>query len=402
MREKAAPPPILALVLVTAMSPLALNIFLPSMPSMARDFGVETPDIQPALSLYFLGVAVGQLIYGPLSDRYGRRPVLLAGATVFALTNVYLIFTGGVLGLILGRTAQAFGGCSGMVLTRAIVRDVYDTDQSASAMGYITTAMVVAPALAPALGAYLDVTLGWRSSFMVLAIYAAFAVPAIIFWIGETNRHPLDAISLETIIHNYAWLLRAPVFIAYMLTVTFGAASFFSFVAGAPHAVIDFMGKTPVDYAIYFIGAALAYMAGSFLAGRYAVRIGLHRMLKWGLVLMTIGSIAVLGQLFYGPSLMALFLPVGFASFGSGFVNPAATAGALSVRPQIAGAASGLLGFAPLLLGAVFSEIIGRSFAFGIAPFLIIYAGASTTAALFGLIAIHLEKRLSNISSPAQ
>jgi len=396
MREQSIAPPILALVLATAMSPLALNIFLPSMPSMAEEFGVASTDIQPAVSLYFLGVAFGQLIYGPLSDRFGRRPILLIGAFIFALTNVYMIFTDSVSGLIYGRAAQAFGGCAGMVLTRAIIRDVYDKSRSASALGYITTAMVVAPALAPSAGALLDVNFGWRSSFVFLALYGVLMVPIIYRFIWETNANPLRSIEISGVIRNYGMLLRSGLFWAYMLTISFGASSFYSFVAGGPHAVMEVMGGTPVEYAQYFMWTALSFMGGSFVAGRFAMRMGLERMMYVGLVMIIVGGLAVLGQLVYGPSPLGLFGPVAFASFGSGLVHPPAMAGALSVRPQIAGSASGMLGFTPLILGAFLSEVVGRSFDYGLTPFFIIYAGACTISVLFGWLALRLEKRARN------
>ncbi|MFZ5608008.1 MAG: multidrug effflux MFS transporter [Pseudomonadota bacterium] len=393
MQPRAPRPPIWALVLVTTMSPLALNIFLPSMPSMAKDFAVPTAAIQPALSLYFFGVAIGQLIYGPISDRVGRRPVLLFGTVVFALTNVFLVITPNVEGLIWGRAAQAFGGCSGMVLTRAIVRDVYDKTRAASAMGYITTAMVVAPALAPWLGAMMDVAFGWRASFAFLAVYSALLLPLIARYIGETNISPIPRIDSLSIVRNYGFLLRAPVFRAYLIAISFGAMSFFAFVAGAPHVVEDILGGTPVDYAQYFLLPAGGYMAGSFIAGRYARRLGLHRMLRIGAGLMATGAILVLGQGLWGASYLGLFGPVALVSLGSGLVYPPATAGALSVRPQIAGAASGLLGFSPLFLSTGLSEVIGRSFAFGPWPFFALYAASCLISVLASHYALRLERR---------
>lgn len=360
---------------------------------MAREFGVASTDIQPAVSLYFLGVAFGQLIYGPLSDRYGRRPILLIGAAIFALTNIYMIFTDSVSGLIYGRAAQAFGGCAGMVLTRAIIRDVYDKSRSASALGYITTAMVVAPALAPSAGAILDVNFGWRSSFVFLSFYAVMMIPIIYRFIWETNTNPLHSIEVGVIARNYGTLLKSGLFWAYMLTISFGASSFYSFVAGGPHAVMEVMGGTPIDYAQYFMWTALAFMGGSFVAGRFAMRMGLERMMYVGLVMIIVGGLAVLGQLIYGPSPLALFGPVAFASFGSGLVHPPAMAGALSVRPHIAGSASGMLGFTPLILGAFLSEVVGRSFDYGLTPFFLIYSGACTFSVLFGWLALRLERR---------
>ena len=151
------------------------------------------------------------------------------------------------------------------------------------------------------------------------------------------------------------------------------------------------MGGSSIDYAQYFMWTALSFMGGSFFAGRYAMRIGLQKMMRIGLVLMVLGGLAILGQLIYAPSPLGLFGPVAFASFGSGLVHPSAMAGALSVRPEIAGSASGLLGFSPLILGAFLSETVGRSFEFGLWPFIIIYASACSISAIFGFIALRSE-----------
>ena len=173
MTASGARPPLLILVLATAIGGISLNIFIPSMPGLARYFATDIATVQLTLTLYLAGIAAGQLVYGPLSDHYGRRPLMLAGLGLYAVSALVASLAQSIEVLILGRIAQALGGCAGIVITRAIIRDVYDRDRGASVLGYVTMAMTIAPAMAPVIGGYLDHWVGWRAGLWVLTAYGA-------------------------------------------------------------------------------------------------------------------------------------------------------------------------------------------------------------------------------------
>lgn len=361
---------ILLLVLIAAISPLGINIYLPSMPGMAHSLGVDYAAIQVTLSVYLAAVAVGQLIVGPLSDRYGRRPVLLIGMSMYVVGSVACAFADSIAWVIVGRVVQALGGCTGITLTRTIVRDLYDRDQSASMIGYVTMGMTIAPMVAPALGGFLEVLYGWRASFFFLV---AFAVPVLVLAaarLHETNPYVLarrHQVAGEApppppmgLLASYWWLVRSGKFWGYSLITSFSTGIFFAFVAGAAYVVIEIMGRGPLEYGLYFGLVSLGYMVGNFLSGRYAAKVGPERMMTMGSLLsMASVTVLALGWAAGWHHPITLFLPTAFVAISNGLVLPSAVAGAVSVRPQIAGAASGLAGSLQIGLAAFIAPLVG-------------------------------------------
>ncbi|MBU0723652.1 MAG: multidrug effflux MFS transporter [Alphaproteobacteria bacterium] len=354
-------PPTAILVAVTMTGPLALNIFLPSMPHMVRVFDTDYATIQLTLTLYLAGVAVGQLIYGPLSDKYGRRPVLLAGLALYVVSSVVALIAPSVEFLILGRVVQAVGGCAGMVLTRAIVRDVHGRDRAASVLAYIVMAMAVAPAVSPAIGGYLDAWFGWHATFIAIAVFGAVVLAGAWRWLHETNFQRIESVNLGGMLQAYGRLLRQPVYMGYALSVAFSTGAFFAFIGGAPYVVIEVIHGTPQDYGIYFILVSIGYMSGSFIAGRLTMRYGVDRMIAIGIAISSAGVLALIAGLIFQPfSLVALFGPMGVIAMGNGTSQPSGVSGAVSVDPTLAGSASGLLGFLQMALGGLLTLILGH------------------------------------------
>ena len=354
------PPHIAILIAITAIGPLALNIFIPSIPGLVRVFETDYGTAQLALTLYLIGIACGQLIYGPLSDRFGRRPVLLAGLGVFVAASLVCALAPSIGMLIAGRIAQAVGGCAGMVLSRAIVRDVYERDKAASTLAYITMAMAVAPAVAPALGGFLEVWFGWQASFLLVLGCGA----AVWLWslgsLRETNfrRQPLPGPVGMAI--GYAALLRSPEFLGYALNTAFASAVFFAFLAGAPYIMIDLLKRPPSEYGTLFVLVSAGYALGSFIAARMATRLGARRLVLGG-TLVNLAGVAVMGGLgLLGLfDALAIFLPMCVVAVGNGVSMPSGIAAAISVNPRVAGAASGLLGFLQMSVGAVATVAVG-------------------------------------------
>jgi MFS transporter, DHA1 family, multidrug resistance protein len=353
-------PPYIILVAISAVGPLALNIFVPSMPGLQREFGVSYGVVQLTLTLYIIGMALCQLVYGPMSDRFGRRPVLLAGMALFVVASVWAVFATSMGMLIAARLLQAIGGASGLVLSRAIVRDLYDRDRSASVLGYITMAFVVAPMVAPAIGGLLDQFVGWRAIFVLLALVGAGALAATWRKLPETNRNLAPSIRISGLLAGYKSLLGMPSFLAYALTLGFSSAVFFGFVAGAPYVMVVVLGQTPLDYGLWFMVVSVGYMAGNFLSGRYSQSVGTDRMVAIGNVVTLAAGLVILGAALAGVmSPVMLFVPMLFAALGNGLTIPNATAGAISVNASIVGTAAGLAGFLQMGIGAASAQLVG-------------------------------------------
>jgi len=377
------------LIAVSAVSPLGINMYLPSMPSMARAFGVDFTTIQLTLSLYLAAMAVGQLIVGPLSDRLGRRPVLLIGLLVFVLGSLLCLAAQSVDLLIFGRVVQAIGGCAGITLGRAIVRDLYGGNQVASMIGYVTMGMAVAPMIAPTIGGILEIFYGWRASFVFLAIFGSLALLFAYWQLYETNKNRGSSGSLRHLAYGYLSLFRSRLFWGYTLAASFVSAVFFAFVAGAPYVMIELMGRSPAEYGFYFAIVPSGYLLGNLASGRLAGRVGPNRMILIG-TCMTLASIAAMIMAFSQSSMhpVALFGPMFFIGVGNGLVLPSGIAGAVSVKPEVAGAAAGLSGSLQIGFGALVAPIVGAVLGATVWPLIAVMGTCSLLAIVsFGLIA---------------
>jgi DHA1 family bicyclomycin/chloramphenicol resistance-like MFS transporter len=343
---------------VTALAPFSLQIFLPALPAIQATFAVSTGVAQLALSLSILANAFANLAYGPLSDRFGRRPVLLVGLVAFIAGSLGCALAPTIDLLVVGRIVQSIGGAAGMVLARAIVRDRYDRDRSASIIAYLTMAMVVAPMLAPTVGAVLIDVASWRAIFFMTTGVGVLLTWQIAVRLGETR--PPAAGRAGGPLAGARALFRSGTFLAYVLQSTFGIAVFFSFIAGAPYFMINVLGRSATEYGLWFILISAAFMAGNLIAGRISTRVGLDRMVLAGSLLAAVGAglafVLLLGST-WAP--LALFGPMMAAGVGNGLSVPNAQAGAVSVEPLLAGTASGIAGFSQMFVAALVSQAVG-------------------------------------------
>jgi DHA1 family bicyclomycin/chloramphenicol resistance-like MFS transporter len=377
------------LIAASAVSPLGINMYLPSMPGMARAFGVDFVTIQLTLSLYLAAMAVGQLIIGSLSDRFGRRPMLLIGLLVFVLGSLVCLTAQNVGLLILGRVVQAIGGCAGITLSRAIVRDLYGRNQVASMIGYVTMGMAVAPMIAPTIGGVLETLYGWRASFVFLMLFGGLVLLVAYWQLHETNHNREAAGSLRHLMHSYLSLFRSGLFWGYTLAASFVSAVFFAFVAGAPYVMIELMGRSPAEYGFYFAIVPSGYILGNFASGRFAGSIGPNPMILAG-TCVTLASVAGMAITFAMGFLhpVALFTPMFFIGLGNGLVLPSGIAGAVSVKPGVAGAAAGLSGSLQIGFGALVAPAVGATLDTTVWPLITIMAICALFAlASFGLVA---------------
>jgi MFS transporter, DHA1 family, multidrug resistance protein len=386
----AKPSFIALLIAVSAVSPLGINMYLPSMPGMARALGVDFSTIQLTLSLYLAAMAIGQLIIGPLSDRFGRRPILLIGLSVFVVGSLICLTAQNAGVLIFGRVVQAMGGCAGITLSRAIVRDLYRRDQVASMIGYVTMGMAVAPMVAPTIGGVLDTFYGWRASFAFLVLFGSLALLFASLQLSETNRNRGSVGDGDRLLPNYLALFRSRLFWGYSLATSFVSAMFFSFVAGAPYVVIELMGRSPAEYGFYFALVPSGYILGNFVTARFAVTIGQNRMFLTGMTisLLGVGSMAAAFAAGLGHPL-ALFAPMFLIGVANGLVLPNGIAGAVSVKPDAAGAAAGLSGSLQIGFGALVAPLVGAALTTTVWPLIAIMAVCALLGiAAFGLVVI--------------
>ncbi len=360
IRQARQPPPAWLLVALTSIGPFSLQILVPSLPGLAVLFAVPSATAQLALTGYLAGVAVGQLLYGPLSDRYGRRPLAIAGLALFLLASLGAAGAGSVGGLILGRVVQAVGGCSGMVLARAMIRDCYPREQSASVMAYVFMGMTVAPMVAPVIGGVLDEALGWRSVFLLTAAAGAALLAAVLWRLEETLLTPQRLPGIAGFLGLNAALLRLPPFAVFAGTFAASSGVFFSFLAGAPFVVVRGLGMPPTTYGVAFGVISLSYAAGNFVTARLAQRFGVVRLLTGGTAITLLGAaLALVLVLTRPPGLANLFGPAMLMALGNGVAQANAMAGAVSVRPTLAGTASGLAGALQMGFGALMTIVVG-------------------------------------------
>jgi DHA1 family bicyclomycin/chloramphenicol resistance-like MFS transporter len=358
---QATPPPAWLLVLITAIGPFSLQILVPAIPGLAAGFGVAAASAQLTLTVYLLGVAVGQLLYGPLSDRYGRRPMAIAGLVVFLAASVLGTLASSIGGLVAGRALQALGACSGMVLARAIIRDCYPRDRSASVMAYVFMGMTVAPMIAPAIGALLDEAFGWRSLMALPGVAGLGLLVAVLARLPETLRHEAGTQhgGFGSVVAASLGLLRNRAFGIYTGSFAASSAVFFAFIGGAPFFVVRGLGLPATTYGIAFMLISVAYAAGNFVTARYAVRFGAPRLLLAGTAVTFVSALLALGLvLFRPPQLINLFGPAMLMALGNGVAQANAMAAAVSVRPQAAGAASGLAGAIQMSAGAAATVLV--------------------------------------------
>ncbi|WP_282604626.1 multidrug effflux MFS transporter [Pelagibius sp. Alg239-R121] len=351
------------LTMVVALGPISTDLYLPSLPSIGVALGSDTAGVQLTLSVFLAGFAVSQLIYGPLSDRYGRRPVLLIALLIYFMATVACCFADSIEWLIAARFAQALGACAGPVVGRAVVRDVFGRDRSARVLSYMATAVSVAPAVGPIIGGYLEIGFGWRASFIALGVFGALAFAGIYALLPETNvRRDPTATRPGKLISNYFFLMRTRHYVGCVLICTFSYSGIFSFISGSPFILIETIQLSPSSYGLCFTAVVIGYMLGSFTSGRLTQRVGTSQMILTGTVLQCVGGMAgILLAMFGILDVYSIVGPTFVFLIGTGLAMPNAMASAIGPFPQMAGTASALLGFTQMTVAAVVGIAVGHS-----------------------------------------
>lgn len=356
-------PLLLPLVIVlVAFGPISTDLYLPSLPRLGEVFGASSGTVQLTLSVFLVGFACGMLIYGPLSDRFGRRPVLVGGIMLFLLGGLACLLAPTIEWLIAGRLLQALGAAAGPVLGRAVVRDLYGPNQAARALSYVAMAMALAPALGPVLGGLVTQWFDWWATFLLLLLFGVIALAGVLLVLSETNRYR-DATATQAgkLVANYTGLLRNREYLGYVMTVSAGYGGMFAFISGSSFALIGGLGLSPLAYGLSFAGVICGYVIGSFASARLQAQFSIDRLIGFGIVALLLATVSGLGLALAGvASVISIVLPASCYFLGTGLVMPNGQAGCLRPFPRLAGSASAMLGFVQMGGAAVLGVLVGQ------------------------------------------
>jgi MFS transporter, DHA1 family, multidrug resistance protein len=346
---------LLLLVAMTGVAPISLYLLVPALPVLASTFGRDISIVQMTVSLYMVGIACSQIVMGPLSDRFGRRPVLLAGLSLMVMASVACIFAETLPQLIAARFLQALGGASGMVTSRAIIRDLYSRERISSMISLVIAVMMIAQMLSPLTGGLLETAFGWRSIFYVITGASIIIAVAIALALPETRRSRTEIGGFRGDVRH---LVTSRAFIGYMLCQVLASQIIFTFAGGGPYIVVLQMGRSSAEYGAWFAATGFAYLIGNLFCVRFAPRHSLERLIWFGLALQVAGALLNLLWGITGLNLMPswLFGTQMLVMFANAFVMSNSAAGAISVRPDAAGTASGAMGFLQMGVGSLFSQ----------------------------------------------
>lgn len=353
-RRNHAPASIALLVAVTMTGTLAMHIFVPALPGAGADLGASPAAMQLTITLYLVGLAAGQLVYGPISDRFGRRPVIIFSLVLYLAGFLLAIPAASIGGLVVARVLQSLGGCGSLVIGRAMVRDVSSGQDAARQLAVLTMAMSMTPALAPAIGGVIDTAFGWRAIFVALALLVAILLILVLLTLPETNKRPVALPGFRAMLGGYARLLRSAKFRRYTIAGSCGGTSLYAFLSVAPFLIGTLLGRSSQEVGLWCLFVTVGMAVGSALvrvfSGRMEVRVAAQRgnliCLASAIVLSCLAAAGIF-------TIWALVLPLFAYAIGVGIMGPNAVAGLMNVDPDAAGSASSLYGFVAMGFGAL-------------------------------------------------
>ena len=375
------------LALLTAVGPMSVDLYLPSLPELGRVFGASVPQVQLTLSGYLLCFAIGQIVFGPISDHVGRKPVLLAALSLYVAVCLSCMFATSIEMLIALRCLQALGVAGAPVLARAIVRDLYQGVRAGRELARMGSITALAPVVAPSLGGILQSTFGWRASFLGMAALGLCAIVLVIRLLPETMKQPpKHPMSLLSIIRGYGIFLRHRTFRIYLAIVSASYGGLFAWISGSSFVLQDLYGLSPLLFGLVFAAATLGYGLGTLLAARLVVRIGIDRTIVYGGVALAAGGLAMAAAIALGAtSPAALAIPMALYLCGLGLAMPQSMAGALMPFPERAGAASSLLGFLQQATASAIGIVVGQMLGSSALPLAAIIAAMGVLALALAL-----------------
>lgn len=337
---------IFVLAALASVGSFATSILLPSLPSIAKSLNVSTAAVASTISVYLAAFALGQLVVGPLSDRYGRWKPVVIGLGIFVAGSVWCQFATDLPMLLVGRVIQALGACAASVLSRAIARDLLSGEELTRALAFIMVAMSAAPGFSPLIGGLLEATLGWRSEFFAVGVFGLIVAAAFLRYVGETHRADAATSMRPLSIARVYWDLATDMrFLAPAGTIGLCMGALFAVFSGSPRVLIDGLGMTPIQLGFFFAGTVFIVFGAGMTAPHLAKKIGHSRATVIGIVIATLGGMALLATHFLPHNFWGYLLPISVFLAGFGMVSPLATATALQPFGDRAGSASALLGF---------------------------------------------------------
>lgn len=352
-------PPLWLLALITLSGTLAMHMFVPALPRAARELGASAGAMQGTVSVYILGLAVGQLAYGPLSDRYGRRPLLVVGLALYTVAGLAAALAPGIRTLIAARLVQALGGCAGLALGRAMVRDTAAPEDAARRLALLNLMVTLGPGLAPLIGGTLSEAFGWRSIFVALCALGSANIWLTLRRLPETGQRRAG-VSAASLARDYGRLLRSPAFLGYALGGGCATTSLYAFLAVAPFVFVDELHRSPHEVGVYLALLIAGISLGSVLASRLVARMAIERLLAWASGAAVLAAFVLLGVVLSGAlGVLLILAPMFVFTVGVGLASPMALTKALGVNPKVIGSAAGLYGFTQMAVGALCTTLAG-------------------------------------------
>jgi DHA1 family bicyclomycin/chloramphenicol resistance-like MFS transporter len=375
---------IILLGVITAFAPMSIDLYLPGLPLIEKDFAVSPGLVQQSLSLFFFGLATGQMIYGPLADRFGRRAPLMAGIMLYLAATFVCALAPSIEILLAGRLVEGFGAAAGPVIARAMIRDIYEGRRAARVMSFVILVMTLAPLIAPIIGSWLASSLGWRSTFWLLTIFGMSCAAIVLLLLPESHppaRRP--QVPVSRLFASYLPILKDRMAWAYLGAGGMAFGALFAYVSGSPFVFTRVFGVAQEDFGYFFAINVVGLVIGNFINGQFVMRYGHRVMLTTGVAVMSVSSLVMLVMSLAGITAQWLITPVLFIALSTvGMIAANTVSGLLDRHPAHAGAASGLFGLAQFGLGAVCAALVG---AIGGGP-LVTMASVMTVAA--GLAAL--------------
>jgi MFS transporter, DHA1 family, multidrug resistance protein len=388
--------------LLSTISPFSIDMYLPGFPAIASDLNTTIASVQLSLTSYFIGIAAGQMLYGPLLDRFGRKPPLYAGLSVYVLASIGCAFTNSVEALIAMRFLQAIGGCAGMVSAQALVRDIFPADKTAQAFSLMTLVVAISPMIAPTIGGYLTVAFGWHSLFILLAVITFVMLICTYFYLPP-GRKADKSISLKpvSVIKNFYTVVKQPQFLLYTLTGGFAAAAPFAYIAGSADVFMNLYGATPQEYGWIFAIIAAVIIATTQLNHVFLRKYTSQQVIKFNISIQSaIGLALLIGTYFGWYDKISLVIMIALFLAGHGLTNPNATALSLAPFSKHTGSAASLGGSFRMAMGGVGSALVSAFYNGTAIPMIAVMTGCVMIGGLFllvGRITIKYRARMKDI-----
>lgn len=392
----------LILGLLSTISPFSIDMYLPGFPGIARDLNTTIASVQLSLTSYFIGIAAGQMLYGPLLDRFGRKPPLYVGLSVYVIASVGCAFTNSVEALIAMRFLQAVGGCAGMVSAQALVRDLFPADKTAQAFSLMTLVVAISPMIAPTVGGYMTVAFGWHSLFLLLAVITFLMIVSVYFYLPIGKKaDPSISLKPVSVVKNFYTVMRQPQFLVYTLTGGFAAAAPFAYIAGSADVFMNIYGASPQEYGWIFAGIAALIIGTTQLNHVLLRKYTSQQVIKVNIMVQSFFGVAlILGTWFGWYDKFSLIILIGLFLAGHGLTNPNATALALAPFSKHTGSAASLGGSFRMAMGGVGSALVSAFYNGTAMPMIAIMTGCVLVGGLLllaGRITIKYRARMKDV-----